>query len=427
MKKPNVTTLLAAIILSSAASPVTFSQTPDNDAPKHSVFSAPALELPAENFELVGVDRRKITVTVLSKSATGVTIRNAEGKEFEIAWDKLSPLTTTKIKGWNREAAPAAPTGDGPPQMPDYRGAKDRAEGQKITSAHKKALFKYWEGKTPTTPTEKRIKELYQEAAPYAIKRNEVLDTLSVKELQASDTLYQEFNKTPASELLKRLKEPSDPIHIKVPIIAELSFFKIAHITGTTGRVTDKPDPEWEKYNIMPWDVLSKLEIKTGPEKVSLRPKFKELGVHVTKETEPIRDLYAVNHLLQFACKSANITPPSIEKIKVACGEPTHSGAYFTQKIDYAKLLEKRPVITKIQIGHPNIPHPLACEIVKHELRNGRPVMSGNGIFSCLLTGFETNEAGKTIWECFDSNPIRVEEGFYTTDSIAPEFSLYFE
>lgn len=411
--------LLICLIAWSATTLVTFSQTPENGAPNNSLFYAPALELPAENFELVSADGRKITVTVLSKSATGITIRNADGKEVEIAWDKLKPTTITKIKGIGRQTTPPVANADGSPQRPDYGRFKTHTEAQKATSAYEKALFKYWEEKPPTTSTEKRIKELYQEAAPYAIKRNEMLDSLSLEELNdmRSGKWVQEFSKTSATELLTKLRSPSDPIHVKMPIIRASAFSKIAGL---------EKDPEWEKYNIMPWDVLSKLEIKTGPEKVSLRPRFKELGVKANKEIEPICDLYSIDHLLQFTCKPAGITPPTLDKIKMACGGANHFGTYFTQKIDYTNLCGKRPVITRIQIGG-SIPYSLVCEIVKHELRSGRPVISGSGTFAPLVTGFETNEAGKTSWECFDSKPIRLEEGFYWDRSIDPQFSLHFK
>jgi hypothetical protein len=393
---------------------ITFSQTPENGQ-KWSVMTAPALELPAENFELVSADRRKITVTVLSKSATGITVRNAEGKEFEIAWEQLSQVTSAKIKGWGREPKP---TGDGPPQRPTQK-FKDRAELQKATSAYEKALFKYWEGKTPSTPTEKRIKELYQEAAPYAIKRNEVLDTLSVKELSDSFWWYQEFIKTPATELLTKLKDSSDPIHIKVPIIAECAFLKIHNL---------EKDPEWEKYNITAWDVLSKLEVKTDPEeKMSLRPKFKELGIHATKQIGPTCELYSTNHLLQFVCKSAGITPPTLETIKAACGPPWPSGIYPTGKLDYKGLLGKRPIITSIGGNGIIYPAPLVFEVVKYELRNGRPVKSDIGGHAVVITGFEIEKNGKTLFEYLNTNGIEKNEGFYSTYSIGPEHSMRFE
>lgn len=95
MQHPIASILSLCVLAGVAATVISYSQAPNATMGGE---VAP-MTLPADNVELVDVNGRAITVTVLEKHLRGITIRNEQGGKTFVEWNKLSPQTVTKITG----------------------------------------------------------------------------------------------------------------------------------------------------------------------------------------------------------------------------------------------------------------------------------------------------------------------------------------
>lgn len=367
---------IAALIVGNL---ITFSQTPEN-APAEVVWEIKPLELPAENVELVSADGRKITASVLSKSDTGITIRNAEGKEIEIAWGKLNDATKIRLLG---KAAPAPK-------------ASTLSREEIVQLAHRKAEDQI-----------KKTKELQAAARAEAEVLMRTLDRPAIHQLLV--------NKDPKVATILESYTLGITLRNRRPSYANtLDFFDIAPM-----------------MNVKP---------KEEDEQVSLRPQLEKLGVVAREQEKNMCWIYATQHLAQCVFLAKGLTPPTIDELKrriTASGRnpnDPNGGSTWPQTVILNEIAEGK--LKRLTIEHPMHSYVWQAEMIKHQIRNGRPCIiskverigNGSGKHAVVVVGFEVKNS-KLYWETINSNNVAKDNGYekMAAQSYYEGFSIWLE
>ena len=176
-------------------------------------------------------------------------------------------------------------------------------------------------------------------------------------------------------------------------------------------------------------ELLRKIEIKEGDEKVSLRSDFEKVGVVAHQQTTDACFQHASYHAYQYQLKKNKLPAPSYEGfIQMSGGGAGYAKAMFNFKLPDGR----KPQIYDLNLGGVA---QLERELVKHQLRNGIPCIISVIIPNIpghvvLAIGFETKD-GKTTFEYLDSNRVWQDKGYRTIDSdnVIPRggFSAWFE
>lgn len=189
----------------------------------------------------------------------------------------------------------------------------------------------------------------------------------------------------------------------------------------------DGKDPNLAQRYSPSEELLHKIEIKEGDEIVSLRPQFEKLGMVAHQQVENTCFQHAAYHLYQYELRKNGLPVPSYEQFVQMIG----GGSGDPYKILHLKLpgktMRSYEILTQIQ--------ELDHELIKHQLRNGRPcIVSGDfpqGAHVVLAIGFIVKD-GKTTFEYLDSNRIWQDKGYRfsgpgVSGNFKGEFSAWYE
>lgn len=406
-------TTISALAALLSATLVTFSQTPvPAPAPVEVNWVTKPLELPADNVELTDVNGRTITVTVLSKSREGLTIRNAEGKEFILAYRDLDTMSRAKITGVTGTSvtAPPAPQTQGTFAQRYLEHAK--SNGYNLNSEAMKwnialaeehvAIEEFTSSKTKEElhKIRKAIGKLDAKALQEKMRNNDMECRVITRHLIANAEHEMAKSTTPA----EKEKLPRGLKNVNYDRSATAIFLEL-----------DLDNPE-------------------TPKEFSLRPKFEALGVTGIEQTGPECALAAVYNLARFAARDAGIKPQSknaLEAAFLANGHKKNQGMYAELHLisSIEKTYGKRPTVLEIT----GLTSYGSDEVAKHEIRSGRPVLAqiseANGQHTVILTGFKPS--GRTFqpteWEYLDSNHIHKNGGYKTTLDPNPNYIIHFK
>lgn len=339
------------------------------------------LKLPADNVELVDATGRKTMATVLEKHSRGITILNLNGGKTFIPWDKLNTLTQQKFIT-SRHAEKIDPTVETPNMTPQEEAIK---------------FYITWMEQGPL-PGEKTT-DFRHRIGKAAHPARDALKGKNAKELQEG---Y--LNRNPI-------------------VMAATLPTKFEWARNETALLAGK-DPDYGRIGFSTRinnEYIRKLEIKDPQEdeRVSLRENLLKIGVKPTQQIGPTCSFYSLFHMLQFACLIDGKKYPSIEAIRAAVvkrrpsiGNPSNPNPNLVFPI-LADVCGERPMVMDLRTGIPK----LTEEVVKQELRNGRPCCvqttyrkQGVGHHAIVVVGFET-KGGVTRYEYLDSNKIPTENG----------------
>lgn len=355
-----------------------FSQTTEKPA----IGEIAPLAVPAENVELVDIDGRAITVTVLSMAADkqSIVIRTTDGKEMPLLMSKFNAATVEKLLG------------------------------RKMTK---------------------------EQALAEEIKRRQAKQQSSIEDALAKAKAEESNLKGLSSQEIAKLFLAKDP---KVTGIIENTeriwadqIRKWNMITNPSltqvGTHLQKNDPEWDKYNFSFLQVLPQMNIKPQleEERVSLKPAFEKLGI-VGKQQEKYNCwLYAGYHLTQYAFLSKGQSPPTLSDLKsrltrrgIATNEPGGGSATKVIGAINETLAPQKRLNVLWFSSRPYYADRMAGEMIKHQLRNNRACIvsitetigSSSGNHSVVIIGFHAKD-GRTTWEILNSN-IGKTQGYET-------------
>lgn len=353
--KTALTPIAGAILLSLTT--VTIAQADEKPNP---VETTAPLTLPAEGVSITDTNGRKIIATVLNRDANGITIRMADGKEHQLPWNKLSRATIDML--------------DGKPPAP--KSLQMQAIERDYVEEIKSRMLPHEKWPHDSTKIKQRIRTASMEA-------RKQLEGLSAKELQ------------------KRYLE-KDPLVMTAVYYTEMSWASKEYggvRFGDPGRVG--------YYTRTDENYIRALEIKDPDveEIVSLRDNFKRLGVKPTQQTKDACSIYSLYHMVQYAILKDGGTPPSATAFVAAHGRKFDRLSHVV-----GRLYGKRPLIRDLSTGL----NALNEEIVKEELRNGRPCRVSVSYVKTsirhdiVLIGFHIKD-GKTRYEYIDSNMVPTE------------------
>lgn len=369
-------TLTLCVLAISAATLLTFSQD-EVTTPKTVEV---AMALPADNVELTDTNGRKITVTVLRHNIKGVTIRMADGKEHQIAWDTLSLETVEKILG---------------------KGAERPVDA---AIAHQEAVRK--------AQAEQAAERAAGRIAAEQARQNAHNNSMRIQELAVAAN--KKIRWGDPKELHRLFIEKDESVQVIADCFDLFTEKKMKH-----------RDAVPISRNILTYyDVGKDLEVTAGEEKVSLREEFEKLGVRLRHQERNLCAIYATYHIAQFAHLSANLPAPSVDQIKALltpkelADTQTHGSSPRTLLHRMARTQPNGKTMKVLWMSAPT--EKLTEELVKHQLRNGKPCVmtitevigGGSGRHYIVVVGFHTKN-GKTEWEYLNSNNVGDENGGY--------------
>lgn len=375
-KNPVSSILSLCLVAGVAATLITFSQ--ESQTPAVEKAAATALPLPADNVELVDVNGRAITVTVLSMATDklSIIVRTADGKEMPILMSRLNAATIEKLTG---EAT-------APKTAPRILSTKQLNNRAKEASAVREQLRKL-----PAA-------EIHKMFVDQKTNKNPEIDLL----LQVMESRWGNT---------RRFQEAKDPAWSNY----NFGYQDIMHL------IEVKPD-----------DV---------EEKVSLRSEFERLGVKPTEQERHMCTMYSAQHLAQYVFLKKGAEPPSIENLKTRIRpmwDWTKTGMSTPSRIIIPAIESGNKRLKVLWINGP-LPK-ISDEMIKHQIRNGHPcrvsiwekIGGGGGSHAIVVIGFHSKD-GVTTWEMLNSNNTN-EDGGYTTrpnNSIqhdaSQDFSAWFE
>ena len=243
----------------------------------------------------------------------------------------------------------------------------------------------------PPAEREKAMKPLTQEQQEYAALVGRV------------NTIIESYKGLTAKELMEKFKS-NDP---------DLLFVINRNGYDNYLKYWGGKDPELAKRSRSGVELLRTIEIKDGDEKVSLRPAFEKLGMVAHQQVEDRCYQHATYHMYQYECRRLKLPVPSYEGFmqKLGGGKGNPLGIVYFQLNDGRKLF-----IQHINLGGVTV---LEHELIKHQLRNGKPCvisadfpkLSGHVV---LAIGFEVKN-GETTFEYLDSNRVWQDKGYRST------------
>lgn len=363
MQHPIASILSLCVLAGVAATVISYSQAPD--APLAGEVAP--LALPADNVELVDVNGRKITVTVLSMAADkqSIVVRLADGRETPLLMSRLNPDTVRKLTG----AAPAIR------QMPVRPRAMTTREIRVIRDNGIEASKA-----VQALPIQELIR-LYQANDP---KVQPHIDSIAL----SNDQDRRFFNKFP---------ELADNTISPMALIGQVKLVE--------GEEKVSLRPEFERVG-----VKATQQVGDTCSTYSAQHLFQYAYLAAGKNPPTTATLMALTG-------TNGVKVPPLYTLR-AMAQYNRQRGYPTPKVvsfnGFSSLNEK-----------------LFFELVKHQLRSKRAVVASNNTNShaIVIVGFHTTADGKTIWEYLDSNRVWQDKGYKTTDRITSgsAFSIWFE
>lgn len=329
------------------------------------------LEIPSKPMSIWSANpRRQIWAAILERDDKGIRIRKGEdNKEYHIDWDALDPNFVPLYKGEITfeeyqaadKARAAANTAARQQKLAEEKAAKAKKRAEELAK------------RTPRDYPELRVK----------ISREEQI------------ALREKFKNMGAAEVQGLLLKNDAALLQYIEQFDNATFQGWKHITAKS-----------------PWDLVRTMEIKPiVNEKVSLRPEFEKLGVRSKKQVGYSCIGYTYHNLFQYLAAKHHGVNPSIAAV-LAPGVPDNRPNQ-TQCLEVFQkhngwLPKMQELSTSIKA--------LDIEILKHELRNGKPCTISwwnGGPHHSLAVGFEVKD-GVTTFEILDTNGVENGGGYKT-------------
>lgn len=182
-----------------------------------------------------------------------------------------------------------------------------------------------------------------------------------------------------------------------------------------------------------PMDIVAELELPSPQDEiVSLRPVLEKAGIKAMKQQGDDCTVYAGMYLTQYWQAVSNRNSINRAEFLELLVKTGRTPAEFLHHYQLAKAIgtlhSKKPNVLVINTRNSKLDR----ELIKHMLRKGRPVLiqadrgAGQKWHAILCIGF-TTEAGKTTFQCIDSNGLDVDNGYRTETSASNATCIWIE